>query len=339
GLGYAGSRIAAALHRAHPAARISGTVRSIDRRDALSGGGSTKPPWLTGSVHVLDLDDEYLGLDERGIEELRTAECVVQTVAPVADVARDPLLALHGAELDRSTELRYVAYLSSTGVYGDHGGEWVDEDSEFRCTDAKSLARVRAEEEWGRLERPESGVSSAGAGGRRRVDSFRCGGIYGPGRGPLFSSLGSLEEALADEPPGAGEAQGGAVKYVNRILVDDIAGAILAAVEGDRPYAEGGRAYNLVDDDPAPRRDVAREARRLLLDATSSAGSGEANASPKNAPRPSTTATANTRRRKARGTGNKRCSNARLRGEYGWAPSAPTYREGLARLLEGAKLS
>ena len=276
---------------------------------------------------MLDLDDNYCGLSSEGIADLQSSSHVVQTVAPIADFDRDPLLALHGDALESSETLQYVAYLSSTGVYGDYGGDWVTEDSELRCADDKSKARIVAEQEWRKLE-PNDSYSQSGP----RVDCFRCGGIFGPGRGPLFSSISSLNEALAAEAEETPQITSAATKYVNRILVDDICGAILAAVEGDRPLC-GGRAYNLVDDDPAPRKEVVAEARRLLSPTTNFGDSQSQN-------RLSTSkvATKNTRRRISRATGNKRCDNSRLIADYFWKLKAPTYREGLALLLENSNL-
>jgi len=325
GLGYCGSRIASAIHNKHPSAIISGTVRSTERRDALMDHAS-RPAWLTGSVHVLDLDDTYSGLSPEGVADLRSSSHVIQTIAPIADFDRDPLLALHGHVLESSESLQYVAYLSSTGVYGDYGGDWVTEDSELRCIDAKSKARVVAEQEWGKLEPNDSDIDSNFG---PRVDCFRCGGIYGPGRGPLFSSISSLNEAWAAEADETSQTAPVA-KYVNRILVDDICGAILVAVEGDRPLC-GGRAYNLVDDDPAPRKEVVVEARRLL-----SPLPGTHEPKVQSSVSTSQAATKNTRRRVTRATGNKRCDNSRLKKDYRWKLKAPTYREGLALLLENS---
>lgn len=181
GLGYCGSRIAAAIHEHYPDCIISGTVRSTERRDAIL---FSPPAWLTGHVHVLDLDDSYSGLsagEEGGVADLMSASHIIQTVAPIADFDRDPLLALHEDKLISSTKLQYVGYVSSTGVYGDYSGDWVTEESELRCIDAKSRARVVAEKEWTKLEK-----ESEDSGDGPRVDCFRCGGIYGPGRGPLL---------------------------------------------------------------------------------------------------------------------------------------------------------
>ena len=314
--------MASAIHKAFPSAKISGTVRSVERRDGLLAA-STRPSWLTGNVHVLDIDENYIGLDSSGVCELTEADTIIQTVAPIADFNRDPILAFHYDELIASDQLKYVAYLSSTGVYGNHDGGWVSEDDELLCTDAKSLARVHSELDWGKLEHLDEDIDESIGGDSLRVDCFRCGGIYGPGRGPLFSSLESFTEAIQSSR----DDRNAPLKYVNRILVDDICNAVLCGIRGNRKFVSGGRAYNLVDDDPAPRMAVVEEARRLLLMAS---GKEEEN---NILPSVSNKASKNTRKRISRGTGNKRCTNTRLKAEYGWEPMAPTFREGLASLL------
>ena len=331
GLGYTGSRLASSIHNEFPAAKISGTVRSTERRDGLLNS-STRPSWLSGYVHILDMDDNYVGLDANGLNDLMEADTIIQTVAPIADFDRDPILAFHDKQLASSSALKYVAYLSSTGVYGNYDGNWVSEDDELLCTDAKSLARVQAEMDWGKLEQDHEEVGHDTGGilnSNPRVDCFRCGGIYGPGRGPLFSSLESLTDAIhsKDERDSQDETN---VKYVNRILVDDICCALISGIRGNRPLSIGGRSYNLVDNDPAPRMSVVVEARRLLL-ATNDDNSDEDEEN-KLAP-PSSIASRNVRKRISRGTGNKRCTNTRLKSDYGWRPTAPTFREGLAKLL------
>ena len=108
-------------------------------------------------------------------------------------------------ELEKK-KLKYVVYMSSTGVYGNHDGDWVSEedDNVLFCTDAKSLARIKAEKEWGKLEQQQhihqKGDAESHISIPTRVDYFRCGGIYGPGRGPLFSST-TLDRWTNDTPP------------------------------------------------------------------------------------------------------------------------------------------
>ena len=224
---------------------------------------------------MLDLDQTYVGLcGSEAVADLERATHVIQTIAPIADFDRDPLLALHGPILRGSENLQWVGYLSSTGVYGDHAGAWIDEDADLKCTDAKSIARVQAEQEWrgleaARLQQQQQKEQSQYPS--TRVDCFRCGGIYGPGRGPLSSALANLKKDPSTDTENMQQpsVEANAVpKYVNRIHVDDICEALIVAIKTNLGYSgdpqKGGSIYNLVDDDPAPRRVVVDEANRLV---------------------------------------------------------------------------
>jgi len=286
GLGYCGIRIANSFREAFPNIIISGSTRSAEKRDAILECND----WL----NVFLFNTSTGGLDKDGIANLKKTSHLIETIAPFVNKSRDPLLALHGNVIHETcNNLQWVGYLSSTGVYGDHNGEWVTENSKILCTDEKSLARINAENEW-RLIEQKYNIT---------VDVFRCGGIYGPGRGPLFNK----EQERIDESD---------KKYVNRILVNDICGALLSSVSSRRPpnyNGSAGRVYNLVDNEPAPRSKIVMESYRLL---------NKTYAVLKN----------QHEKRTSRNTGNKRCSNTRLKQEYGWQLIAPTYREGLAFL-------
>ena len=256
-------RIAEQFHDTY-GCKVAGCVRSAEKQAALT----KNYPWL--EAHVLDLDNTYEGLDQKGREALARATHIIETVAPIADFDEDPLLALHADCFDN----QWVAYLSSTGVYGDHDGSWIDENAGLLCTDAKSKARVKAEQAFSEYD----------------AVILRLGGIYGPGRSLLDAQRRS---ASTSEKP------------VNRIHVDDIAGALLALADRD----VRATTYNVVDDDPAPRSAVSAFADELI---------GPAPA--KGAAKPS------------RGTGSKRCRNEKLREVYELL--APTYREGLLRIKD-----
>lgn len=223
-------------------------MRSNDRKEDVT---KQYGEWI--DVHVLDLegDHQLSGLDRNGLMALSKATYVIQTIAPIVSSdnnnhLEDPLLSLHKSTIESSLKLKWVGYLSSTGVYGDHGGEWVNECSELRCMDSKSMARVSAEHAWRRcLAQLNS-----------RLDIFRCGGIYGPDRNLLRlawkSDADNFKAPSASEPP----------KYVNRILVDDISSVLLLAASSSTSC--DGEIYNLVDDYPAPRDEVLDEAYKLL---------------------------------------------------------------------------
>jgi nucleoside-diphosphate-sugar epimerase len=143
------------------------------------------------------------------------------------------LAALGGALRARGPD--WVGYLSTTGVYGDRAGGWVDEDSELRPVNARSRWRVEAERAWA-----ESGLP---------VEIFRLAGIYGPGR----SAFDRLREGRAQRIVKEGQ-------LFSRIHVDDIAAALAASIATPRP----GAVWNLADDEPAPPEDVIEHAARLL---------------------------------------------------------------------------
>ena len=186
-----------------------------------------------------------------------------------------------------------VVYLSTVGVYGDAGGGWVDETSPTQAATPRALARVEAEAAWRAFGR-EAG---------REVDILRLGGIYGPGRG----GFQRLREGTARRVVKPGQV-------FNRIHVDDIAYAVETVVAAGRP----GEVYNVVDGSPSPPEDVIAYAAELLglapppLEPYATAGLTGMAASFYEE--------------------NRRVRNGRLRA-LGWAPSRPSYREGLKAAL------
>ncbi len=202
GLGYTAARIA---DRARTAGFAITAVRS------RAGDG------------VLTLDSPALP----GI--IASASHILCSVPPAPD-GSDPVLAAHGAAL-AAAPARWVGYLSSTGVYGDTGGAWVDEASPRR---GRRSARNLADELWEQLH-PQSRL-------------FRLPGIYGPGRSAL-DRLAAGPVARIDKPG----------HVFSRIHVDDIVAAVLASMAGGPPGI-----YNIADDLPAPGEAVTAAAARLL---------------------------------------------------------------------------
>lgn len=175
-------------------------------------------------VTATGIDGELAFDDEAGVRAaLATASHVLSSVPP--GETGDPVLARYGSTLRHE----WLGYLSSTGVYGDAGGAWVDESAPLGG--GRRPERTRADAAW--LER--------GA----RV--FRLPGIYGPGRSAI--------ERVAD-----GRAHRIDLPHhvFSRIHVDDVASGVLAGLE-----APAG-AYNLADDLPASQNAVIEEACRLL---------------------------------------------------------------------------
>lgn len=151
----------------------------------------------------------------------------------------DPVLEAHGSAIAAAPALRWVGYLSTIGVYGDHAGAWVDEATPATPGQDRSRRRLAAENAWAALAP------------RAAVDLFRVAGIYGPGR----SALDDLRAGRARRVIKPGHAFG-------RIHRDDIAGAVLAAAM--QTPAPGVRVLNLSDDEPAEASVVVEEAARLL---------------------------------------------------------------------------
>jgi len=208
GLGYSGGAIARASEAAGFA--VSGTTRA-------GGGGSIAFDAAEAAV--------------------RAATHVVSSVAP--DAGGDPVLARYGSVIAASPGIRWIGYLSSTVVYGDRGGGWVDEDTPAAASQGRGQARVEAEEAWCRFA------------DFRAVDIFRLGGIYGPGR----SAFDDLRAGRARRLVKPGHTFG-------RIHRDDIARAVVAAMRQER--LPGRRVLNLVDDESSESAIVVTEAAKLL---------------------------------------------------------------------------
>ncbi len=214
GLGYTGTAIAAGA--AAQGWRVTATSRDPARL--------TPPPGVT----LVPFEGAGPALD--------TATHVVQTAAPVTE--GDPVLLRHGQAIAASSA-RWFGYLSTTGVYGDRNGGWVDEGTAPAPSGPRGMRRVAAEAAW----------RAATAG--RALDLFRLAGIYGPGR-----------SALDDVRAGQGRRVDKPGHLFGRIHRDDVAAAVLAAAAQDRP--PGARVLNLSDNEPAASADVVAEAARLL---------------------------------------------------------------------------
>jgi nucleoside-diphosphate-sugar epimerase len=148
----------------------------------------------------------------------------------------DPVLKCHRDDLVRlARSLRWAGYLSTTGVYGDARGEWVDETSPLQPITARGRRRLAAETAWRELGLP--------------LHIFRLAGIYGPGRNPLVS----LRDGTAKRIVKQGQ-------IFSRIHVDDVAGVVQASMAKPDP----GQAYNVCDDEPCPPQDVVAFAAELL---------------------------------------------------------------------------
>ena len=160
---------------------------------------------------------------------------ILSSVPPGAD--GDPVLACHASDIEKIESLEWIGYLSTTGVYGDRAGEWVDESAELAPSGERGRRRVAAEAAWFALRT------------RAAVQSFRLAGIYGPGR----SALDTVRHGRARRIVKPGQV-------FSRIHVDDIANVLRASIARPEP----GTAYNVCDDEAAPPQDVIAFACDLL---------------------------------------------------------------------------
>lgn len=215
GAGYS-ARAYARLTAAR-AGTIWGTTRSADRFDALRADGITP----------LAFDGTEIGPDMAAA--LRATTHLVLSAAPVD--GGDPLLRLLPAPITQAMPaLRWIGYLSTVGVYGDHDGAAVTEESDLKAKSRRTVARVEAEKAW----------LTAGAQAGVPVAVLRLAGIYGPGRNALVNLARGTARRVVK--PG---------QVFNRIHVADIAGAL------DHLGRSGtGGVFNVCDDEPGPPQDV-----------------------------------------------------------------------------------
>jgi nucleoside-diphosphate-sugar epimerase len=162
---------------------------------------------------------------------LEEATHILCSAAP--DAKGDPFLQAV-PEIAKS-KAQWVGYLSTTGVYGDHDGGWVDEETPLTPQSDRGRQRVLAEGQWRATGLP--------------VHIFRLAGIYGPGRGPFEKVRDGTARRIIK--PG---------QVFSRIHVDDIAQVLEASIRQPNP----GAAYNVCDDNPCPPQDVIGHAAQLL---------------------------------------------------------------------------
>ena len=195
--------------------RVIGTTRSAEKAEKLKAQGIEAVVWPGNALPISDVTH------------------LLTSVAPNDE--GDPVLKRYGEELRAAKNFEWVGYLSTTGVYGDHGGAWVDEDTPLTPSTKRGEARTRAESEWSQLDLP--------------LHIFRLAGIYGPGRGPFSKVRSGKARRIIKEG-----------QVFSRTHVEDIAQVLYASIKHPNP----GRAYNVCDDDPAPPQDVIAYAAELL---------------------------------------------------------------------------
>lgn len=273
GLGYS----AAALSRRLLAQgwRVIGTTRSPENAARLQAQGIEPLIWpgtpLDGA--------------------LAEATHILLSIAP--DAAGDPVIVAE-AEALRRAKPEWVGYLSTTGVYGDHDGGWVDETTPLTPGTARGRQRVLAEAQWQAL--------AADHGWPLHI--FRLAGIYGPGRGPFRKVKDGTAQRIVK--PG---------QFFSRIHVEDIGQVLDASIHRPDP----GAVYNVCDDDPSPPQDVLAHAAELLgLPIPPEVDIDKADMTPM---------------ARSFYAESKRVRNDRMKRDLGIKLLYPTYRDGLAALL------
>ncbi len=283
GFGFSAAALATQL-QSRPGVTLAGTRRHVVKTDGVDQSGSVQIAAFHGD-----------GRNNNVVALLANSTHVLVSIPP--DKAGCAALRDFGADLAAVPSLRWIGYLSTIGVYGDHGGDWVDEDTPVRPTSERAMRRWHAEQTWTAFGR-ETG---------KTVQVFRLPGIYGPGR----SALDALKAGTAKRLIKPGQV-------FNRVHVDDIAQALDKAMARPTPHS----LFNVTDDEPCPPEDVVTYGAALL-------GTEPPPEIPFDASRLTPMAASFY-------SESKRVRNARLKSALGVTLLYPTYREGLAAILQGS---
>jgi nucleoside-diphosphate-sugar epimerase len=279
GLGFSSQAALTQLLIGERTVNVSGSVRTQSKADALTERGV--------DAHVFDgtAPGPTLGAS------LRQSSHVILSIAP--GEAGDPALLHHRHDLDAAKQLEWLCYYSTVGVYGDFGGDWIDETAPLVPRNERSDRRVLAEQAWRDYAR-ERGVP---------LTILRLAGIYGPGR----STFDKLRDGTSRRIIKPGQV-------FNRIHVADI-GRVTALAAAARL----GGTFNLSDDEPAPPQEVIEHAAAMLGMAPPPAHDfATADMTPM---------------QRSFYADNKRVSNSAIKQALGIELLFPTYRDGLADIF------
>lgn len=283
GLGFSSLASVRAIRQRSPEAAIAGTVRSPEKANSLADC-ALQALQFDGSARVSAIADA-----------LADTTHVIQSIAP--DENGDLVLRHFRDDLAAAKKLEWICYYSTVGVYGDFGGEWIDETAPLVPRNMRSDRRVIAEQEW-RDFAAERGLP---------LTILRLAGIYGPGR----STFDKLRAGTARRVIKQGQV-------FNRIHVEDIARVTALAAE-----ARLDGTFNLSDDEPAPPQDVIEHAAGMI-------------GMPVPPDLPYETAEMTPMQRSFY-RDNKRVSNRAIKSALGIELLYPNYRAGLAQILESEK--
>ncbi|KAJ9186535.1 hypothetical protein P3X46_002097 [Hevea brasiliensis] len=289
GMGFVGQFFAQSLKKEGWA--VTGTCTSIMKKKELEKRGF--------DVCLFDANEPELSI----LSTLKSYTHLLVSIPSIVGIG-DPVLR-HG-DLLRSTlmdgNLQWLSYLSSTSVYGNCAGAWVDEDYPASPVSEVAKSRLAAEEGWLNLG------SSLGLS----MQVFRLGGIYGRGRS-------AVDTIIKQEPLSKFQKMRVSRQYTSRVHVEDICQALKASI-----YMPSiSRIYNIVDDDPAPREEVFAYAEELIEKKW-----------PTWVRRSTSSERAISCDKKGSSTGEKRVCNERMKTELGVTLLHPSYRSGLLSIID-----
>lgn len=204
---------------------------------------------IAAGFHVTATSSRYVGMYknihcmrfEQALKPALQATHILVSIPPGA--MGDRVIDHYGAALEDSASLQWVGYYSSTGIYGNHQGRWVDESTPPVPIHERGIWRLQAERQWQDLQ--------VARHGKTRLDIMRLGGIYGPGRNVFERLLKGMEYVICELE-----------HYFSHIHQDDIAMATCKAMQLDE--GEGQRIFNFVDNEPLPQHEVVAYACHLL---------------------------------------------------------------------------
>jgi len=260
---------------------VFGTVRDPEKAAMLRGEGIDAYPF-----------DARTGTLAKAASALAQADALLVSIPPPGE---EDLLSVVISQVitKNKRRLRWIGYLSTIGVYGDHGGAWIDETTLCRPSNARSRVRLAAEASFERL----------GSQVNIPVIRFRLPGIYGPGRNALMA----LREGEARRIVKVGQV-------FNRVHVEDVATALELSLKSDAASA----VYNVTDDEPSAPQDVITFAAALLgIEPPPLIDFADAALSPMAA---------------SFYEESKRVCNGLIKRRLGFSPAFPSYREGLRDL-------
>jgi nucleoside-diphosphate-sugar epimerase len=174
---------------------------------------------IEGNLTLINFDDPIVS------SILKESSILLSSVPPSED--SDPVLDKYENDICNSSNLEWLGYLSSTSVYGNHNGAWVNEDTICRPSTSKSKIRLDCENRWLNLYEAKN----------LPVSIFRLSGIYGPKQNYLEKIIKGKDFTISNDK-----------HFFSRIHVTDICKTIIASI-GKPSY---GEVFNVSDDLPAP---------------------------------------------------------------------------------------